>query len=30
MDFICQVCDRSLIENPDEYQHYFLITNKWT
>ena len=22
MDFICRVCDRSLIKNPSEYQHY--------
>ena len=28
MDYICQVCDRSLIENPDEYQHYLTTSHK--
>ena len=28
MDYICQVCDRSLIENPSEYQHYLATSHK--
>ena len=28
MDYICQVCDRSLIENPSEYQHYLDTSHK--
>ena len=28
MDYICQVCDRSLIEKPDEYQHYLATSHK--
>ena len=28
MDYICQVCDRSLIENPSEYQHYLATSRK--
>ena len=28
MDYICQVCDRSLIENPDEHQHYLTTSHK--
>ena len=28
MDYICQVCDRSLIENPDEYQQYLATSHK--
>ena len=28
MDYICQVCDRSLIENPDEYQHYLTTSHE--
>ena len=27
MDYICQVCDRSIIENPSEYQHYPVDTS---
>ena len=28
MDYICQYCDRSLIENPDEYQNNLTISRK--
>ena len=28
MDYICQVCDRSLIENPSEYQNYLDTSHK--
>ena len=28
MDYICQVCDRSLIENPDEYQQYLTTSHR--
>ena len=28
MDYICQVCDRSLIENPSEYEYYLTISHK--
>ena len=28
MDYICQVSDRSLIENPDDYQHYLTTSHK--
>ena len=28
MDYICQVCDRPLIENPSEYQHYLATSRK--
>ena len=28
MDYICQVCDRSLVENPSEYQHYLSTSYK--
>ena len=28
MDYICQYCDRLLIENPDEYEHYLTISLK--
>ena len=28
MDYICQVCDRSLIVNPSEYQHYLATSRK--
>ena len=27
MDYICQVCDRSLIENPSEYKHYLATSH---
>ena len=28
MDYICQVCDRSLIENPSEYEYYLTTSHK--
>ena len=28
MDYICQVFDRSVIENPSEYQHYLATSHK--
>ena len=28
MDYICKVCDRSLIENPSDYQHYLATSHK--
>ena len=28
MDYICEVCDRSLNENPSEYQHYLATSRK--
>ena len=28
MDYLCQVCDQSLIENPSEYQHYLDTSHK--
>ena len=28
MDYICQVCDRSLNENPTEYQYYQVTSRK--
>ena len=28
MDYICQVCDRSFIENLDEYQHYLTTSHR--
>ena len=28
MDYICQVCDRSLNENPSEYQYYLDTSRK--
>ena len=28
MEYICQVCDRSLIENPSEYQYYLITLHK--
>ena len=28
MDYFCQVCDRSLIENPSEYQNYLATSRK--
>ena len=28
MDYICQCCDRLLIENPDEYENYLATSHK--
>ena len=28
MDYICQYCDRLLIENPDEYENYLTTAHK--
>ena len=28
MDYIYQLCDRSLFENPDAYQHYLATSHK--
>ena len=28
MDYTCQYCDRSLIENPDEYENYLTTSRK--
>ena len=28
MDYICQVCDRSLIKNPSEYEYYLTTSHK--
>ena len=28
MDYICQYCDRLLIENPDEYENYLTTSRK--
>ena len=30
MDYICQFCDRLLIENPDEYENYLTTSRKKT
>ena len=28
MDYICQYCDRFLIENPEEYENYLTTSRK--
>ena len=28
MDYICQYCDRLLIENPDEYENYLTTSRR--
>ena len=28
MDYICQYCDRLLLENPDEYENYFTTSSR--
>ena len=28
MSYICQVCDRSLVENPLQHEHYLDISHK--
>ena len=28
MDYICQFCDRLLIQNPDEYENYLTTSRK--
>ena len=28
MTFLCENCDREILENPDEYQHYITASRK--
>ena len=28
MDYICQYCDRLLIENPDEFENYLTTSSR--